>query len=78
MKIPDLLEIAVAWKRAAKPTEEQQMIAEQRLSVCNTCDQKEYRMLVQMYACKACGCPLNKKVYSPRGAEACPKMKWPI
>lgn len=78
MNIPDLLEIAVAWKRAAKPTEEQQEKAEQRLSICNGCEHKEFRTLLRMYVCDACGCPLNKKIYSPKGPDACPKMKWPI
>lgn len=78
MNIPDLLEIAVAWKRAARPTPEQQLVADARLAICNTCEHKHFRHLVQMYVCDACGCPLNKKVYSPKpGAEACPKKKWP-
>ena len=78
MKIPDLLEIAVAWKRAARPTEQQQHVAEQRLSICNDCEHKNFRHLAHMYVCDACGCPLNKKVYSPKGPGACPKNKWPI
>lgn len=78
MMIPDLLEIAVAWKRAARPTDEQQETADARLSICNGCEHKEFRNLLRMYVCGACGCPLNKKVYSPKGPGACPKNKWPI
>lgn len=76
MKIPDLKEIAVAWARAANPTEEQAAVAEARLAVCDGCEFKEFKQLIRMYTCSACGCPLNKKVYSPRGPEACPKRKW--
>jgi hypothetical protein len=78
MKIPNLVEIAVAWKRAANPTEEQQRTAEQRISICDGCEHKEFRKMTRSFVCDACGCPLNKKVYSPKGPEACPKGKWPI
>ena len=78
MKIPDLLEIAMAWKRAANPTDEQQVIAEQRIEICNGCEHKKFQTLVRSYICDACGCPLNKKVYSPKGPGACPKNKWDI
>lgn len=76
MNIPDLREIAVAWARAANPTEEQQRRADARIAVCDACPLKQYQRLVHMWMCGACGCPLNKKVYSPRGAEACPKGNW--
>jgi len=78
MNIPNLLEIAVAWHRARKPTEQQQQVAEARLQVCDGCEYKNFRMLTRSYICDACGCPLSKKVYSPRGPEACPKNKWHI
>lgn len=78
MKIPDIKEIAIAWKRAANPTEEQQAVAEQRLSICDACEHKDFRKLTRTFICGACGCPLSKKVYSPKGPEACPKAKWPI
>ena len=79
MKIPNLVEIAVAWKRAANPTPEQQQVAEQRIAICDACEHKEFKKLIRSYACGACGCPLNKKVYSPKpGNIACPKAKWPI
>lgn len=76
MNIPDLLEIAVAWKRAASPTEHQARIADARLETCNNCEWKEYKKLVHMYVCGACGCPLNKKVFTPKGPEGCPKGHW--
>lgn len=78
MKIPDIKEIAIAWKRAANPTEEQQAVAEQRITICDGCEHKQFQKVIRAFVCDACGCPLNKKVYSPKGPEACPKAKWPI
>jgi len=79
MKIPNLLEIAVAWKRAANPTPEQQQVAEHRLSICDSCEHKQFRTITRNFVCGACGCPLSKKVYSPKpGPQACPEAKWPI
>jgi len=79
MKTPNLLEIAVAWTRAARPTPEQQQVAEQRLAICDGCEHKQFRKLTRTFVCGACGCPLSKKVYSPLpGDQACPEAKWPI
>lgn len=79
MKIPNLVEIAVAWKRAANPTPEQQQVAEQRIQICDGCEHKKFSKLSMSFICGACGCPLSKKVYSPKdGPEACPEKKWPI
>jgi len=76
MKIPDLLDIATSWMRAARPTPEQRLLATARLSTCDACPQKSFKMLTRMYVCDACGCPLNKKVFSSRGTAACPLGKW--
>jgi ribosomal protein L37E len=77
MKIPDITEIAVAWARAMNPTDEQRELAEQRIKICDSCEHKEFKTLIRTYICGACGCPLNKKVYSPlSGDKACPKAKW--
>lgn len=78
MKIPDLKEIAVAWVRSFNPTPEQQATAEQRLAICDDCPAKEYAEIVKTYKCGACGCYLNKKIYSPKGPDACPLGKWPV
>lgn len=75
MKIPDLLEIAIAWKRAARPTDEQQQLAEERLEICNSCEYKEFKSLIRTYICGACGCPIQKKIYTPQ-EQGCPKRKW--
>jgi len=76
MKIPDIKEIAVAWIRAANPTEEQARIAQSRMAICDSCVHKEFRTLTRTYVCNACGCPLQKKVFTPKGASGCPKKYW--
>lgn len=77
MKIPDIKEIVVAWHRANNPTPEQKEIADYRISICDTCEHKEFKTLIRTYVCGACGCPISKKVYSPNeGSIACPKGKW--
>jgi hypothetical protein len=70
-------EIFQAWVAAAKPTPEQQLIAEYRSSVCDTCDKKMYVAVINSFACGECGCPLSRKIFSPKpGPEACPLSKW--
>ena len=71
-----LVEIAKAWMAAANPTPEQKLIAEQRISVCDTCEHKTYTKLLDLYTCGLCGCVLSKKVFSPVGPDACPGKKW--
>ena len=72
-----LVEIAKAWIAAANPTPEQKQIAEYRIGVCNSCAFKGYEKITDSYYCIDCGCPLNKKIFSPKpGKEACPKSYW--
>ena len=75
MKIPNLLDIAQAWARAANPTPEQARKAVARLATCDTCEHKEWGDIVATFKCNACGCILNKKVYVT-AREGCPKGKW--
>jgi len=77
VRFSDLGEIAIAWYRAANPTVEQQEIALERLTVCDTCEFKQPSKLFNGYKCGACGCPLHKKIFSSvSGPHACPKAKW--
>ena len=71
-----LSEIFQAWVAAANPSPSQKLLAEQRTSVCDTCEHKTYTKLLDLYTCGLCGCPLNKKVFSPAGPNACPGRKW--
>ena len=71
-----IVEIAKAWIAAANPTPEQQLIAEHRASVCDACPKKAYNETINLSYCSECGCPLSKKIFSPKGPEACPLAKW--
>jgi uncharacterized paraquat-inducible protein A len=75
-----LVEIAKAWIAAANPTPEQQKIAEHRISVCEGCPhRKDQNNYFDTPVCGLCGCPLNKKIFSPLpGKEACPDKRWEI
>jgi ribosomal protein L37E len=71
-----IIEIAKAWIAAENPTPEQKEIAEHRISICNECPNKEYNKMFDLYLCSLCGCPLNKKIFTPAGPEACPDNRW--
>ncbi len=72
-----IVEIAKAWIAAANPTPEQQQIAEHRISICEQCPHREYHKYVDIHVCGLCGCPLNKKIFTPvKGPDACPDKRW--
>jgi hypothetical protein len=72
----DLVNIAKAWIIAKNPNEEQKAKAESRIAICNECEHAEEKLGVSY--CSICLCPLNKKIFSPKGAEECPASKWTI
>lgn len=63
-------EIVLSYAAAFNPTQTQKSLAEERLMVCLDC---KYNDSVQ---CTKCGCYISKKIFSPRGAAACPEGKW--
>jgi len=72
-----LVEIAKAWIAAANPTEEEMVLSEKRIAICETCEYSRYNETIDLHYCGACGCPLNKKIFSPKNnEEACEKSKW--
>jgi hypothetical protein len=72
-----IVEIAKAWITAANPTPEQKEIAEYRAGICDECPHKTHIKAANTYVCGLCGCPLNKKIFSPKpGQEACPDKRW--
>lgn len=75
-KTMDLVNIAKAWIIAKNPNEEQKAKAESRIAICNDCEHAEEKLGVSY--CSICLCPLNKKIFSPKGAEECPASKWAI
>jgi hypothetical protein len=74
-----LLEIASAWFSAANPTPEQKEKAKKRLIICQSCEFKRENETLNIHYCGLCGCPLNKKIFTPvDGRTACPKGKWSV
>jgi hypothetical protein len=72
-----IVEIAKAWIIAANPSPEQKEIAEYRAEICDECPHKKHIQAANMYICGLCGCPLNKKIFSPSpGQESCPDKRW--
>ena len=70
-------EIVQSWIAAANPTPEQEAIALYRIKICDGCPSKKYITQFDSYVCGECGCPLNKKIFSPQhGPKACPLKKW--
>ena len=67
-------EIILSYAAAFNPTEEQKEVAEERLLVCVDCEHW-VQGSIRDY-CDACGCTTSKKVFSPKGAAACPEGKW--
>lgn len=67
-------EIVKAWYLSMLPNEHQVMLAGKRLEVCHSCDQRKETVIGEV--CGKCGCPLSKKVFSPRVQDACPLGKW--
>ena len=72
----DLKEVSVAWFRSFNPTPEQKATADERLAICEACPEAKVNQL-NIHYFGACGCPLNKKIFSPKGPSACPQQKWP-
>ena len=71
-----LVEIAKAWMIACQPNEDQQLLAEKRLKICEQCPSM-VESTVFKYKCNECGCPIGKKIYT--GATGtCPLHKWDI
>ena len=68
----NVIEIFKAWAISMRPNERENQLASVRMSVCDTCEFKRTEPIVY---CFKCGCPLEKKVFSP-SKGACPLGKW--
>ena len=72
----DLREIAQSWLIAANPSSLQKEIAQKRYSICLSCEHyRETRVITGDEHCDDCGCPLSKKIFSPK-FNACQQQKW--
>lgn len=67
-------EIAVSWWRAENPTKEQSDLAQKRLEICVGCDSRK-ESIVFGYVCGECGCPIGKKIFTPK-LGTCDLHKW--
>ena len=67
-------EIAISWWRAENPTKEQSELAQRRLAVCMGCDSRK-ESVVFGFVCGKCGCPLGKKIFTPK-MGSCDLGKW--
>ena len=67
-------EIAISWWRAENPTKEQSELAQKRLAVCMGCDSRK-ESVVFGFVCGECGCPLGKKIFTPK-MGSCDLGKW--
>ena len=65
-------EILLSYMTAINPTDEQKEVAEKRLEICVSCE----HWVQNPERCSLCGCLTRGKIFSPRGADACPAQKW--
>lgn len=77
--------IAKAWYHYIQATAETRQLMDQRLSVCDTCPQKEEHDMLgkivfqnspnNLYRCGLCKCPLGALASHP--TSQCKANKWP-
>jgi len=80
-------EIVVSWAIAANPSEEQKVVAQIRLHICNgdivdaNGEMQRCNYLGDSLGipyCKKCLCPMKAKVFTPRELGGCPLYKWTV
>ena len=73
----DVIEIINAWKIANNPTPKQEELAKLRASICEVCPSKKVitKKLKLATICGECGCPIAKKIFTPK-FNPCPLKKW--
>lgn len=72
----DFIEIAKSWLNSMNPTPELEEKANHRINICNSCEKRSHVESIDIFICSGCGCPIKKKIYSPKGKDACPLKKW--
>ena len=65
--------IIKAWAVSFNPTEDQKILAEARLEICNSCP--AMTTIKGIKGCTLCGCPISKKVFT-QSENPCPDLKW--
>lgn len=69
-------EIVTSWFNSFNGTDKQKELALKRLEVCNGCDEMKTNS-INIIICGNCGCPINKKIFSPV-YNSCPLKKWEV
>ncbi len=72
----DLVNIAKSWIIARDPNPSQRKAADSRIAICNECPHSV--KVLGSEVCSKCGCPLSKKIFSPKGPGECPDGRWVI
>lgn len=67
--------IVSAWVTSFNPKEDERKLAENRFTICSTCEFKGKNIL-SVDICTKCGCPLSKKVFTSLDYTTCPLGKW--
>jgi hypothetical protein len=70
-------EIVSAWVTSFNPTDAERQLSEKRYEICYTCDKRGDNLL-GVEVCKACGCPLSKKIFTQKQQDSCPLKKWDV
>lgn len=73
----DIKTITQSWFDSYFGTEEQRILAKERLKICEACPSKNEIIANQSWSmvCGECGCPIKKKIFSKKIKE-CPLDKW--
>lgn len=74
-----LVEIFKAYVTSFSPTAEEVKLADNRFKICESCEYRGNFLEINenryIEKCNHCGCPLSKKIFSPK-FNACPLYKW--
>jgi hypothetical protein len=73
----DFNDIIKAWWASTSPTPEESFLGEKRFEICSKCEMYKEVLKKKKWSayCKACGCPVSKKVFS-KTINPCPLDKW--
>ena len=73
----NIKDILNSWITSFNPSEEELSRANDRYDVCSTCPARKELLDGKKWTiiCGACGCPLQKKIYS-NVINPCPLKKW--
>lgn len=68
-------EIVTAWATSFNPTDEQKKLADERYSICQSCEHRKKSLGIER--CNLCGCPLSKKIFTLNmQSDSCPDGRW--